>query len=69
MGVVVKLGDQTDTLPLLVVKVERPNLLGRNWQSVLKLDWYEIYWLYNASFKEVLDKNKPEPGLGKVTGY
>ena len=64
-------GDQTATLPLLVVKGEGPSLLGRNWLGALKLDWHEIFLLHNASLKEVLDKRKAvfEPGLGKVTGY
>ena len=32
---------------------------------------HEIFWLHNASLKEILDKHKAvfEPGLGKVTGY
>ena len=45
--------------------------MGRNWLGVLKLDWHEIFWLHNASLKEILDKHKAvfNPGLGKVTGY
>ena len=58
VDVVVKYGVQIATLPLLVVKGEGPNLLGRNWLGVLKLDWHEIFWLHNASLKEVLDKHK-----------
>lgn len=71
VDVVVKYGDQTATLPLLVVKGEGPSLLGRNWLAVLRLDWHEIFWLHNASLKEVPDKHKAvfEPGLGKVTEY
>ena len=55
---VVKYGDQTATVSLLVVKGEGPSLLGRNWLGVLKLDWHEIFWLHNASLKEVPDKHK-----------
>ena len=55
---VVKYGDQTATVSLLVVKGEGPSLLGRNWLGILKLDWHEIFWLHNASLKEVLDKHK-----------
>ena len=71
VDVVVKYGDQTATLPLLVVKGEGPSLLGRNWLGALKLDWHEIFWLHNTSLKEVLDKHKAifEPGLSKVTEY
>ena len=38
VDVVVKYGDQTAILPLLVVKGEGPSLLGRNWLAALKLD-------------------------------
>lgn len=71
IDVVVQYDDQTATLPLLVVKGEGPSLLGRNWLSALKLNWHEIFWLHNASLKEILDKHKCvfEPGLGKVAGY
>ena len=58
MDVGVKYGDQTVTLPLLVIKGEGPSLLGRNWLDVLKLDWHEIFWLHNASLKEVLENIK-----------
>ena len=71
VNVVVKYGNQTATLPLLVVKGAGPSLLGRNWLAVIKLDWHDIFWLQNPSLAEVLDKHKAvfEPGLGKVTGY
>lgn len=72
VDVVVKYGDQTAILPLLVVKGEGPSLLGRNWLAALKLDWHEIFWLHNTSLREVLDEHKAvtfEPGLGKVTEY
>ena len=38
----VKYKFQTLTLPLVVVKGDKPNLLGRNWLFKLKLDWNEV---------------------------
>ena len=62
---------QEATLPMLVVKGEGPNLLGRNGMSTLRLNWHKIFWLHNASLNEVLGKYKAvyEPGLGTVTGF
>ena len=34
---------ETDILPSVVVDGGRPNLLGRNWLSKMKLDWREIF--------------------------
>ena len=58
VDVVVNYNDHTATLPLLVVKGEGPSLLGRNWLSVLKLNWHEIFWLHNASLKKYLTNTK-----------
>ena len=37
--------NQTIQLPLLVVKAQGPNLLGRDWMSVLTLDWQPVHKL------------------------
>ena len=45
--------------------------LGRNWPSMLKLNWHETFWLHTVPLNQVLEKYKPvfEPGLGAVDGY
>lgn len=38
-------GDQKETLPLIIVKGNRPAIFGRNWLEKLKLDWKNIFTL------------------------
>ena len=37
----------------------------------MKLNWHEIFWTYNASLTDILEKHKAvfEPGLGTISGY
>ena len=56
----VKYGNKMATLPLLVVKGRVTSLLGRNWLSVLKLDWHKGGFI--MSRKEILDKHKAGSG-------
>lgn len=39
----VRYGDQKATLPLVIVKGNRPALMGRNWLEKFKLDWKSIF--------------------------
>lgn len=41
----VQYGDQKATMPLIIVKGNRPALFGRNWLEKLKLDWKNIFTL------------------------
>ena len=69
--VTVEHNDQSMTLPLIVMKGEGPPLLGRNWLSVLKLDWQHIFRVEsNRSLQDVLTRFKEvfNEGLGTVLG-
>ena len=49
--------NQTKQLPLLVVKGQGPNLLGRDWMSMLTLDWQTVHKLQdNRQLDELLQK-------------
>ena len=63
--------NQTKQLPLLVVKDQGPNLLGRDWMSVLTLDWQTVYKLQdNRQLDELLQKYGDlfTDELGKLEG-
>ena len=36
-------GNQRSSLPLVIVKGEKPALFGRNWLEQIQLDWGEIF--------------------------
>ena len=40
---------QTNRVPLLVIKVNGPNLMGRDWLAKFQLDWQNIYQLNLAN--------------------
>ena len=42
LDVAVRHNGQEAVLPLIVVKVKGPSLLGRNWLSTIRLDWHKI---------------------------
>ena len=63
--------NQTKQLLLLVVKGQGPNLLGRDWMSVLTLDWQTVHKLqYNRQLDELLQKYSALfiDKLGKLEG-
>ena len=64
------------TLPLLVVQGQGPSLIGRDWLSVIQLDWHNIGRggfkgnVYNVTVDDILNKY-PEvlkEGLGTLKG-
>ncbi|KAI2645031.1 Transposon Tf2-9 polyprotein [Labeo rohita] len=67
---------QNVTLPLVIVKGERPPVLGRNWLEKITLDWPKMFSVEKAevasdpAVKAVLrqhkDHYKPEPGGGNT---
>ena len=71
IDVVVKCGDSSARLPLVVIEGNGPNLFGRNWLQAIKLDWGVIHQLQVDSLQELMAQYKGvfEPGLGKMTGY
>ena len=44
--VLVQHNGQSMSLPLIVMKGKGSPLLGRNWLSVLKLDWQNVFKVY-----------------------
>lgn len=64
--------NQTKQLPLLVVKGQGPNLLGRDWMNELILDWQTIH---NVQDNQQLDKLLQKHStlfwdeLGKLEGH
>ena len=60
---------QSLTLPLIVTEGSGPSLLGRNWLSVLRLDWQTIFTVQrSASLQQVLDSHSEvfKEGLGEL---
>ncbi|KAK0144151.1 hypothetical protein N1851_017503 [Merluccius polli] len=59
-----KYGNQRGDLPLVIVKGDRPALLGRNWLTNFRLDWASIFSVTpaggcnNADVEAVLQKHK-----------
>lgn len=48
INVPVQYGSQNETLPLVIVKGERPALLGQNWLEKIQLDWQSIFMVEKA---------------------
>lgn len=71
VDVLVKYGDQEISLPLLVVTGSGPSLLGRNWLEKIRLNWHEIFWTYNTSLNELLERYRSVFGsdLGAAKGF
>ena len=47
--VIATYNSQTNTLPLLVVKDEGPNLMGRDWLAKFRVDWQGIHQLQSSN--------------------
>ena len=68
----VKYQNQQHNLPAMVVKCPGPNLLGRDWLQVIKLNWNSIFNIQegNPQLQEILDAHKDVfgEGLGSLKG-
>ena len=73
--VVVSHNGQQETLPLLVVKGDGANLLGRDWLQSLKLDWSQIFSVNSLPVESAaLRMSQRHPllfaqGLGELTEH
>ena len=67
-----KYQNQQHNLPAMVVKSPGPNLLGRDWLQVIKLNWNSIFSIQedNPQLQKILDahKNVFGEGLGTLKG-
>ena len=68
--VVVEYNNQVSRLPLLVLKGNGPNLIGRNWLENICLNWTSIKRLAKPNLEEVLNKYDDlfTDELGKLNG-
>ena len=69
----VSFGNQEAHLPIIVTANDGPVLMGRNWLSVLKLNWKEIKQISQESsdtIENLTTKNAPmfDGGLGTIKG-
>lgn len=71
IDVCVKYSNQETTLPLLVVKGDRPSLLGRNWLEEIRLNRPDLFWLHYATLNELLEKHTMVVGsdVGTAKGF
>ena len=53
----IKYRDQTTTLPVLIVKGQGPNILGRDSITALKLKWRSVHQLKSLDLAAVLGKH------------
>lgn len=70
----VKYNDQNEQLILYVVAGEGPNLFGRNWLEQIKLEWHNLFSVYNihaTSKNSIMEEHAPlfQNELGKLKGY
>ncbi len=66
----VEYGEQSAILPLLVVKGEGPTLFGRDWMSVIQLDWGKIHYMPSTGLQDLLGRYEEvfRDGLGTFRG-
>ena len=68
----VKYQNQQHHLPAMVVKSSGPNLLGRDWIQVIKLNWNNVFSIQedNPQLQKMLDVHKDVfgEGLGTLKG-
>lgn len=75
-SVAVQYGEQRASLPLVVVKGDRPALFGRNWLEKIDLNWSSIFTVAkgsdtDAAVKAVLERHKGvfEEGPGVIKDF
>ena len=68
----VTLGQQCETLGLVVAEGDGPSLMGRDWLHSIRLDWPRLHLLSTpmARLQQVLDRHQEifEAGLGSIQG-
>ena len=67
----VRHGANSADLPLMVVEMDGPSLLGRNWMNSLRLDWSELHRLHDGALEEVLRRHSRvfQDELGTLRGF
>ena len=69
----VRYRDQSATVNLIVVEGKGPNVFGRDWLQVFKLDWASLYNVKSeeGQVQSILKKHEAvfKEGLGTLTGY
>ena len=69
--VIVKLGEQSAKVRLLIVHGSGPNLMGRDWLQVIRLNWAELHSVsMTTKLTRLLVENEElfSPGLGELKG-
>ena len=67
----VRHGANSADLPLMVVGMDGPSLLGRNWLNSLQLDWSQLHRLHDGALEEVLRRHSQvfRDELGTLQGF
>ena len=71
VNVTVEYNSQQVTLPLYIIKGDRPALLGRSWLEKLRLNWQEVFLVNDGGtgpLQEILEKHSKvfEEELGSM---
>ena len=56
VDVAVEYNGQNATLPLLVVKGNGPPLFGRDWMSVIRVNWAKIHYTPSTGLQGLLEQ-------------
>ena len=58
-------------VPLILVEGSDPSLLGRNWLSLIRLDWKQIHHIHTDSLQAVLERHPAvfQEGLGTMKEF
>ena len=67
----IKYNGQTVVMPILIVKGDRPNLLGRDILGTITLDWANLFHVQHATSSTKLEEEFPDvfsDGLGTLKG-
>ena len=56
---------------MFVVEGKEPDLFGRNWLQVFKLNWNKICTIHNQALKDIIDSHEKvfEEGLGTLVRF
>ena len=70
LDVNVEHNDQAAQLTPLVIKGDGPTLLGRDWLSIIRVDWPRIHYTPTSELQALLDKHRDvfQEGLGTFKG-